>query len=87
MFEFVQSTSRYPVNLKKGSLVQLKLLIEKDGSISSVQVGYTNANDELIQEAKRIVKMMPKWIPGSQDGQLLRVYALVPIRFMSGKKP
>lgn len=86
MFEFIRSASQYPVNFKKGSLVQLKLLIEKDGSISSVQVGYTNADDKLIQEAKRIVKTMPSWIPGSQDGRLLRVYALVPIRFIDTKK-
>lgn len=86
MFEFIQSASQYPVNLKKGLLIQLKLLIEKDGSISSVQVDHSSVADELIQEAVRIAKMMPKWTPGSQNGQVLRVYALVPIRFISAKK-
>jgi protein TonB len=86
MFQFIQSASQYSVSSKKGLLVQLKLLIEKDGSISSVQVAYADVADELIQEARRIAKMMPKWIPGSQDGRLLRVYALVPIRFIDVKK-
>ena len=86
LLQFIQSASQYPVNLKKGSLVQLRLLIEKDGSISSVQVAYADVDDKLIEEAKRIAKLMPKWIAGSQDGRLLRVYTLVPIRFLSTKK-
>jgi protein TonB len=85
MFQFIQSTSRYPVNSKKGSLTIVKILVEKDGSISNMQVNYTEADDDLVSEAKRIVKLMPKWIPGSQDGQILRAYTAFPIRFVKAK--
>ncbi|RYF77268.1 MAG: hypothetical protein EOO39_04315 [Cytophagaceae bacterium] len=86
MFTFIRSASQYPVNLEKGSLVQLKLLIERDGSVSKVELVYTDATEDSVREAKRVAQMMPKWIPGSQDGQLLRVYAVVPIRFVNLKK-
>lgn len=86
MFRFIQSASYYPLNPKKGLLVQLKLLVEKDGSISSVQAVYIEATDEFVREAKRIIKTMPKWIPGSQDGRLLRAYTIIPVRFPNTKK-
>lgn len=84
MFQFIQSASRYPVISKRGSLVVVRLLIEKDGTISNVQVSYDDVDDAFVSEAKRIVNMMPKWIPGSQDGRLLRTYTWVPIRFVKG---
>ncbi len=85
MFQFIQSTSRYPDNLKKGPLTLVKLLVEKDGSISNVQVTYTEVDDDLVSEAKRVVKIMPKWTPSSQDGRLLRAYISIPIRFVKAK--
>ena len=86
MFQFIQSASYYPLNPKKGLLVQLKLLVEKDGSISSVKAIYAEANDEFVKEAMRIIKTMPKWIPGSHDGRLLRAYTIISIRFTNAKK-
>lgn len=81
LFSFIQSASQYPLNLKKGFLVQLKLLVEQDGSISSIQVSYREAPEKFVNEAIRIIKTMPKWMPGSQDGQVRRAYAIIPIRF------
>ncbi|WP_373513379.1 energy transducer TonB [Persicitalea sp.] len=88
MFQFIQSASKYPVSPKKGSMVQIRLLIEKDGSISRVQVSYTdpNTNDDLVREALRIAKTMPNWIPGSQDGRPLRILTIFPIRFVKSGK-
>lgn len=85
LFQFIQSTSWYPVNLKKGHLTLMRLLVEKDGSISTMQITYTEVDDDLVAEARRIIKLMPKWIPGSQDGRLLRAYTSVPIRFVKAK--
>jgi len=85
MFQFIQSTSLYPISLTKGSLMVVRLLVEKDGSISNVQITHADVANELIVEAKRIINRMPKWKPGSQDGQLLRAYTSVPIRFLKAK--
>jgi hypothetical protein len=86
MFQFIQSSAKYRVSLTKGSIVQLKLLVEKDGSISAIKTLYTDADVRFVQEAERIAKAMPRWTPGSQDGQVLRSYAVVPIRFVDAKK-
>ncbi len=85
MFQFIQSASKYPVSPKDGIMVSIKLLIEKDGSISRVQVFHADpdANDDLAREAVRIAKTMPKWIPGSQDGRPLRVLTVFPMRFVN----
>jgi protein TonB len=85
MQQYIQSTSRYPVSSKKGPLVQLRLLIEKDGSVSQVKTVYTEVDDKYVQEAKRVLETMPNWVPGSQDGRPLRSYFLVPIRFTDAK--
>lgn len=82
LLRFIQSTSRYAVDPKKGPLTLIRLLVEKDGSISTVQVTYTEGDETLATEAKRVVKQMPSWIPASQDGRLLRAYTVIPIRFV-----
>jgi hypothetical protein len=92
LLRFIQSTasSNYPISAKKGKgtyTVFLKLLIEKDGSISNLSVQNADTREEYIREGKRIARSMPKWKPGSQDGRLLRAYTVVPIHFIIEKKP
>ncbi len=58
----------------------MEFVVEKDGSISDVKVlrGIGGGCDE---EAVRVVKSMPKWKPGKQRGQPVRVYYTLPIDF------
>jgi protein TonB len=35
------------------------------------------------KEAVRLIKSMPKWIPGKQNGKVVRVYFTLPINFKS----
>jgi periplasmic protein TonB len=60
--------------------VVLKLIIEADGSISEVELlrGIGGGCDE---EAIRLVKNMPKWIPAQQNDRKVRVQVILPIRF------
>jgi len=62
-------------------IVYITFVVEKDGSISGVEVvkGIGNGCDE---ESLRIVKKMPKWIPGKQRGKAVRVRMNVPIKFV-----
>ncbi len=85
LLRFIQSTSRYTVDPKKGPLTLVRLLVEKDGTISTVQVIYSEGDETLAAEAKRVVKQMPNWTPASQDGRLLRAYMVIPIRFTKAK--
>ena len=88
LFRFIQSASKFPVSFSRTRDTQtifLKLLIEKDGSISNIAVAFSAAKGQLEQEAKRIVSAMPKWKSGSQDGRVLRVNLMMPIHFKTVK--
>ena len=61
-----------------------RFVVEKDGSISDVEVvrGLEPAFDTV---AVSIIKSMPKWIPGTQNGKAVRVYYSLPITFRLSK--
>ncbi|WP_247237932.1 energy transducer TonB [Telluribacter sp. SYSU D00476] len=89
---FIKKYSKLPIAPKRGKntvVVGLKLLVERDGRISAVEVmevdGVEGRKQEKYEwEARRLVSEMPGWKPGSQDGKRLRTYALVPILFKRG---
>ncbi len=60
--------------------VFISFVVEKDGSISNVEVlrGIGGGCDE---EAVRVVEMMPRWEPGKQRGEAVRVQFNMPVRF------
>lgn len=52
--------------------VIVKFIVEKDGSISNVEVN-RSVDPDLDNEAMRVVKAMPKWIPGQINGKAVKV--------------
>ena len=56
-------------------------IVEPDGSLSNIQVEH-QLHPVIDDEAIRVVKAMPKWIPGKQNGQVVRVKYFLPIRFI-----
>ena len=83
MMKYVAENVKYPESAKENNLqgrVIVKFVIEKDGSVSNVEVGRGWGN-ELDDEAVRVVKAMPKWKPGKQDGKPVRVSFMLPINF------
>jgi protein TonB len=84
LMKFVNKNRQY-ANEKdrndKVGTVNVTFVIEKDGSIGdNVQV-LQSLSGYYDKEAIRIVKAMPKWIPGTQNGQPVRVQFNLPIRF------
>ena len=79
--DFLKNNLRYPDEDVLGRTI-VSVIIEKDGSLSHVCVAkaLTPACDK---EAVRLVKSMPRWIPGKQNGQPLRVRYLIPVTFFS----
>jgi len=61
-------------------IVYVSFIVEKDGSISNVSLvrGIGSGCDE---EAMRVVKFMPKWIPARQRGKNVRVQFYLPLKF------
>ncbi|GAT62438.1 M56 family metallopeptidase [Paludibacter jiangxiensis] len=84
---FLAKNIRYPVEAQKNNIqgrVICQFIVETDGSISSVQV--IRSIDPLLDaEACRVLYTMPKWIPGKQRGQIVRVKYTLPITFKLNK--
>ena len=60
----------------------IKMIVEKDGMLSNVQV-LRGANNcpECDKEALRVVKLMPKWHPAINNGRAVRSYFVFPVTF------
>ncbi len=61
--------------------VVVSFIINKDGSVSAPAI-VKSAGPLLDGEAMRVVKMMPRWKPGIQDGKPCRTMFAVPINFV-----
>ncbi len=84
---FLAKNIRYPVEAQKNGIqgrVICQFIVETDGSISSVQV-VRSIGPLLDAEACRVIYSMPKWIPGKQRGQIVRVKYTLPIIFKLSK--
>jgi periplasmic protein TonB len=80
---FLQENIKYPEEAKELGVqgkVFVTFVVEVDGSITDVRVlrGIGAGCDE---EAIRVVKSMPRWVPGKQRGQPVRVQFNLPIKF------
>lgn len=72
---FILSNLKYPVWAQEKGIqgrVVVKFIVEKDGSISNVEVD-RSVSTSLDNEAMRVVKAMPKWIPGQINGKAVKV--------------
>ncbi|MFC2631844.1 MAG: energy transducer TonB, partial [Porphyromonas pasteri] len=55
-------------------------VVERDGSATAVEV-YKGVDPALDKEAVRVVKSIPKWKPGKQQGKAVRTRYVIPIVF------
>lgn len=83
LYNFIYSNLRYPQVAKDNAIegrVFLTFVVEKDGSITNVKIK-RDIGGGCGHEAKRVVEMMPKWIPGKQNGKPVKVQFNLPIIF------
>jgi len=83
MYNYIGKNIEYPQLAKESGIsgrVFLSFVIEKDGSVTDVQIlrGIGGGCDK---EAARVIKSMPKWEPGIQRGKAVRVQYRMPIKF------
>ena len=74
---------RYPtlaVELRTQGTVYLSFVVEKNGEIGDVQI-LRGVPDGCTEEAIRVVKSMPKWKPGKNNGVPVRVQYNIPVKF------
>jgi protein TonB len=83
LMQYLNSNIKYPVVAEENGVqgrVVCTFVVEKDGSITDVRV-VKSVDPSLDKEAMRVVKGMPKWIPGKQNGSAVRVKYTVPVTF------
>ena len=85
---FLATNIHYPETAEKNGIqgkVFITFVVEKDRTISNVRTlrGIGGGCDE---EAVRVIRLMPKWIPGRQRGLPVRVQFNLPIKFTLSTK-
>ena len=83
LMAYLGKNIKYPTiaqeNGTQGRVI-IQFVVERDGSITDVRVA-RGVDPYLDKEAVRVVKSMPKWLPGKQNGKAVRVKFTVPVMF------
>ena len=83
LMKYLAANIKYPasaVKAKKQGRVIVTFIIQKDGSVAKARIA-RSVDPELDAEALRIVKAMPNWTPGTQDGKPVNVNYTIPVVF------
>ena len=83
LMEYLNNNISYPAIAQENSIqgkVTCSFVVGKDGSIQDVRVE-RSVDASLDKEAVRVIKSMPKWIPGRQGGNAVKVKYYLPVSF------
>ncbi|MFK8046321.1 MAG: energy transducer TonB [Crocinitomicaceae bacterium] len=82
MSDFIRNEFSYPEEAREmgeQGLVFVEFIVQSDGSITDVKT-VKSVSKSLDAEAERVIKAMPKWKPGEQDGVPVNVRYTVPFK-------
>jgi TonB family protein len=84
MTQFISKNMKYPVQAREQKItgtVTVKVMVEETGALTKpmVKEGIGWGCDE---EAVRLVKVMPKWVPGESEGKVVRTETEIAVIFM-----
>ena len=83
LMRYIQKNVKYPPIAKEYNItgkVYIQFIVDKTGSVTNVKV-VRGVDKNLDAEAVRVVKSLPKYKPGKQRGQNVRVMFTIPINF------
>ena len=83
LFSFLANNIKYPVVAEENGVqgrVIASFTVEKDGSLTDIKIVKSVA-PSLDKEAQRVIRAMPRWIPGKVNGSPVRVKYTVPLTF------
>ena len=83
LMDYLRKAIKYPPVAEENGIqgrVVCTFVVERDGSVTDVRVA-KSVDPSLDKEAVRVVSAMPKWIPGKQNGQSVRVKYTLPVTF------
>lgn len=82
---YLKEHVRYPPSARtagRQGKVVVQFFIECDGTLDHIAAVGSHADSALAAEAVRVVRGMPRWIPGRNNGRIVRVQYMLPIRFV-----
>lgn len=80
---WVQKQITYPAIAEENGIqgkVVLQFVVEKDGRLTNIKV-LSSPDRALTEEAMRVLKLSPKWSPGMQRNQPVRISYTLPVEF------
>ena len=83
LMKFLDDNLRYPAEARAMGIqgrVVVTFVVERDGNIDSIKV-VKKVSPELDREALRVIRLMPKWNPGKQNGKTVRTKYTIPVIF------
>ena len=83
LLKYLAKNINYPESAVDNGIqgkVMVRFVVERDGSVSAVET-YKSVDPALDKEAVRVVKTLPKWKPGRQQGKAVRTRYIVPVVF------
>ena len=82
--KYIRNHLKYPTYAKENDIqgkLYVRFLINKAGNVEQIKTINT-VHPLLDKEAIRIVKSLPQWIPGKQNGKTINVWYTIPINFV-----
>ena len=83
LYRFLVKTLRYPKEARVASIqgkVTVSFIVETDGTLSDIKIS-KSVDITIDDEALRVMKLSPKWIPAVKDGKPVRMPFSLPINF------
>ncbi len=83
LYKWISSHIKYPTMAAENNIqgrVTVRFVVKEDGSIGRVEV-LRGKDPDLDKEAQRVVKTLPKFIPGKMNGRAVQVWYTLPINF------
>jgi periplasmic protein TonB len=83
LINYLRKEIKYPKNASRAGIegrVLVRFVINTNGTISDIKIT-ESVSQELDEEALRVVRKMPKWEPGMEDGEVIKSAVYLPIHF------
>ena len=80
LLKYIQSHLQYPEGANANGIVIVQFVVRSNGSVGQVKV-LRSIHELLDKEAVRVVKGLPKFTPGRQNGQPVAVWYTLPVSF------
>lgn len=82
-YQYIASSLNYPKKARRKKIqgkVFIQFVVDKDGSIIDVKV-LQGVHPKLDEEALRVIRESPKWIPAMHEGKIVKARMNIPINF------